>query len=75
MEKFFQHEGTGEEQLKFFSLNSIRYGRVNFMPWAHEWAHEQGYSIVSIVWIQEDVCQGSAICTKAADYGQLLVLQ
>jgi hypothetical protein len=70
-QKYFEDEGTGISQLRFFWYNASRYGRVEVM----EWAHQQGYSAV---WNQQ--CDpwsslGSRTCEKAAKYGQLYVLQ
>ena len=68
--KYFEDEGIGKEQLKFFWYNSARYGRVGVM----EWARQRGYSAV---WMQQHDREGSIgfyICENAAQYGRLQAL-
>jgi len=69
--KYFEDEGTGIKQLRFFWLNAARYGHLDVM----EWAHEQGYSAVWTQRYDHDWWGSCRICQKAAEYGQLLALQ
>jgi hypothetical protein len=67
--EYFEDVGTaGQEQLRFFWLNAVRYGRVDVMEWAHAWMQEQ-----NINHMFGSICLKA--CTKAAMYGQLQALQ
>ena len=64
--KYFEDEGTGEDELQFFWFNAARYGRIDVM----EWAHQQEFSDV---WSEYSF--GARLCQEAAVYGQLQPLQ
>jgi hypothetical protein len=63
--KYFEDEGTGSDQVKFFWINAAKYGRIREM----QWARQEEYSAVFIEKF------GVLICAKAAEEGQLQVLQ
>jgi hypothetical protein len=73
VQKYFEDEGTGKEQLMFFWVNAIRYGRVNVMQWANQQRFMEG----THKQIDSDFYgdSGAGACAKAAEYGHLLALQ
>ena len=73
-EKYFEDVGTDPTQINdilFLWKNLARYGRVDVM----EWAHHAGYS--HKIWKSGYPVKyfGSEVSIKAAEYGQLAVLQ
>ena len=69
-EKYLEDAGTNSEQLTIFWYNVTRYGRVDFM----EWAHREGYSRMWNERFQGGNI-GNQVCMRGAKYGQLAALQ
>jgi len=72
IQKYFEDEGTGKEQMKFFWYSVVRYDSVGIM----RWADQQGYH-ASVDEEGNTFCLSSemGLCSKAAKFGHLHVLQ
>ena len=72
VQKYFEDEGTGKEQLLFFWYSVVRHDRVGIMRWADERLYTTSVDDEGDTFILN---MDMGICSHAAKFGHLPVLQ
>jgi len=91
VQKYFEDEGTGKEQLEFFWYSVVRYDRVGIMRWVYQQGYhfsvdvemglckkaaKYGHHFHVLQWLREKGCLwNSSTCNVAAELGHLHILR